>query len=199
MNINDVPDSVVPVTQDLRDIGNEIYNRQAELEEQYWVIEKRPSRFVLVNSREGQILIKDFLWRFTEEIGEFLDARKHIEHAHEELADALHFLAGITVVTGKRETFVGCTEMVQDADFHNAERSLEDVILYASMVGNTLKMKPWKQTDVLTDENKFDHFLGMLIISFFRLSIAYGLQPVDLFKLYWKKSEVNLFRQRSKY
>ena len=65
--------------------------------------------------------------------------------------------------------------------------------------GNCLKNKPWKQTQVETD---VDHFIEELADAFhfwIELCIMIGLTADDLFEFYYKKSEVNAFRQRSKY
>jgi len=64
---------------------------------------------------------------------------------------------------------------------------------------NTLKNKPWKQTELTTD---VDHFLEELVDGFHfyvELLILSGFDPESLFRTYFLKSEVNKFRQRSKY
>jgi hypothetical protein len=62
-----------------------------------------------------------------------------------------------------------------------------------------LKNRPWKQTEVETD---VDHFLEELADAFhffIELCLAVGLDAEGLTKLYFKKSMVNEFRQRSQY
>jgi len=64
---------------------------------------------------------------------------------------------------------------------------------------NCLKNKPWKQTEMFTDE---EHFLEEIIDGFHfyvELLILCGFTPETLFRTYFAKSEVNKFRQRSKY
>ena len=64
---------------------------------------------------------------------------------------------------------------------------------------NTLKNKPWKQSELTTD---VDHFKEELIDGFHfyvELLILTGFSPRDLFETYFLKSEVNKFRQRSDY
>ena len=64
---------------------------------------------------------------------------------------------------------------------------------------NCLKNKPWKQTEMVTDE---EHFLEELIDGFhfyIELLILCGFTPETLFRTYFAKSEVNKFRQRSQY
>ena len=65
--------------------------------------------------------------------------------------------------------------------------------------GNCLRNKAWKQTHVKTDK---DHFYEELADSFHfvvQLFIELGFSARDVYQLYFRKSEVNKFRQRSKY
>ena len=64
---------------------------------------------------------------------------------------------------------------------------------------NCLKNKPWKQTQMLTDQ---DHYFEELADAFhfiIELFILSGIDAQKLAELYFKKSLVNQFRQRSKY
>ena len=79
------------------------------------------------------------------------------------------------------------------------------MLLYASctlafnIARNTLKNKPWKQTQMKTDEANY----RMLIIEGFVKLIEFfefaGLTEDDIYFLYYKKNMVNNFRIRSKY
>lgn len=204
LNITDISDDDVPELKGPEEIANVIFDRQNRLEEIYWKIENRPSQYIEVNSRPAQVLIKDFLWRAMEEMGEHLEAEE-FPHRCEELADALHFVTGLCVVLDRRELFVACVE--HSLRFYEQKKDdtqtnlghLKGFVMYSGMLGNCLKMKPWKQTDVLTDETRFNHQLGMYIVAFFTYCYSMGLNLEQMYLLYWKKSEVNLFRQRSKY
>ena len=79
------------------------------------------------------------------------------------------------------------------------------MLLYANctlafnIARNTLKNKPWKQTQMKTDEANY----RMLIIEGFVKLIEFfefaGLTEDDIYFLYYKKNMVNNFRIRSKY
>lgn len=69
--------------------------------------------------------------------------------------------------------------------------------LYEAM--NCLKNKPWKQTEVTTDKVHFYEEIADALHFFIELCITSGLDAEDLALMYLKKSEVNKFRQRSKY
>jgi len=62
-----------------------------------------------------------------------------------------------------------------------------------------LKNSPWKQSHVLTDENHFYEEISDAFHFFVELCAMVGLSAEDLYRLYFKKSEVNKFRQESAY
>jgi len=73
------------------------------------------------------------------------------------------------------------------------------VVEELSEATNCLKNKPWKSTHVLTDQIHFYEELADTFHFFVRLCLIVGLDADDLYKLYFKKSEVNRFRQESNY
>jgi len=64
---------------------------------------------------------------------------------------------------------------------------------------NCLKQKPWKQTHMETDTIHYMEEIVDAFHFFIELCILSGLNADDLTIFYLKKSEVNKFRQRSKY
>lgn len=65
---------------------------------------------------------------------------------------------------------------------------------------NCLKQKAWKQTHMLTDEQAYRTHIFNAYLAFLELAkIGASLNHDQLFRIYWKKSEVNAFRQRSNY
>ena len=64
---------------------------------------------------------------------------------------------------------------------------------------HTLKNSPWKVSHVLTDEDHFYEELSDAWHFFLELLITVGIDAEDLYRIYYKKAEVNSFRQRSKY
>jgi len=73
------------------------------------------------------------------------------------------------------------------------------VVEELSEATNCLKNKPWKQDAVVTDSDHFYEELADAFHFFVELCITAGLSASDLFGLYFRKSEVNKFRQRSGY
>lgn len=74
-------------------------------------------------------------------------------------------------------------------------RAVEE--LYEAM--NTLKNKPWKQSEVPTDKVHFYEEIGDALHFFVELCITAGMTAEDLARIYHRKHAVNKFRQRSQY
>lgn len=83
----------------------------------------------------------------------------------------------------------------QRGDDFYAYRTIE----FLGTAMNCLKQKPWKQTHMATDKSQFYKELSMANGFFFCLCNKAGLSSVDIFNMYFKKSEVNKFRQNSGY
>lgn len=90
-----------------------------------------------------------------------------------------------------------------DIDSHLGQARLKDFAWrITEEIGeamNCLKNKPWKQTQMLTD---VDHYMEELADAFhfiIELFILSGIDAQKLAELYFKKSLVNKFRQRSQY
>ena len=200
-----------------------IFKRQEELYHKYHHIEKGNGFYcpdvipVNLHSAKDQAVIKDHFWRFLEEIGEAMDALDdgHIDHCHEELADALHFFVEACIVIGLEPLdmvfdSVDGVDMLEQAYAMNPinkphnpliiNLTLKSLVKSLDMSANCLKNKPWKQSQMMTDEEEFK---GRVIKTFHRFISfvkACGIMnPQDLFDLYFRKSQVNIFRQNSKY
>lgn len=68
-----------------------------------------------------------------------------------------------------------------------------------SEASHTLKNSPWKQSHVLTDVDHFYEEIADAFHFFIEFCISAGMTAEDLYSIYFKKSEVNRFRQKSEY
>lgn len=75
------------------------------------------------------------------------------------------------------------------------ERCVEEIM----EAMNTLRNKPWKQSEVETDVDHFKEELADALHFFIEGCITAGIDAKELFLLYFKKHWVNEFRQRSQY
>jgi hypothetical protein len=188
--------------------------------EKYSTIEPHPFGDqipVNLHGSYGQSRLKDFAWRITEELGEALEAaRIHPEitsHYDEELSDALHFLVEFTILAGLNENDIkssysssvdGLSILYEAAkDYPHPEGGpwawVGLVVEALATTCNTLKNKPWKTTQMVTDVDYFRKKLLETWLRFIQLCILSNISEEYLYSLYFKKSEVNKFRQRSNY
>lgn len=213
MNINNFENEEMPEKP-----LHAIFDRQRELMVKYHDIELASGLMqtedvpVNIHDARGQARLKDFAWRFMEEIGEALDSALIHEdevHTKEELADALHFFVEMCILSGMGPNDL----MVADADFQELwdwaiwegenQTSIDPlygVVMHMGMACNTLKNKPWKQSQILTDETRFRVEMGEALYAFLLVCKRYGIEDVgELYNLYFRKSQVNQFRQDSNY
>ncbi len=193
MNINDIEsETVVPV-----DIMAAIFEKQMELVVKYKDIEGMgdllDTRETNINTAKGQKWIKDFAWRTTEELCEAIEAKEiSKEHYIEEITDALHFLTELTLIAGYKSDI--CDMLLPTDNRHEME-----VVYALGLMCNCLKNKPWKQTQMLTDREKFEKYLRQAWKRIIGIYLASGYGRTDIYILYMKKHGVNQFRIRSKY
>lgn len=221
MNINDVKDSDLGITGE--DKLDQIFRRQLELMQRYHSIEKANGLSITedvpvnLHDKAGQYRLKDFAWRITEELGEAFEAlRIHPdipEHYNEEIADALHFLVEFTILSGAHLNFGIIKGDKLDHLFEKLVGNFRsEIIIYEELLPfmaavieslaitcNCLKNKPWKNTQMMTDVTYFYTCLNHVWYNFAELCWESGLDADILLNLYFKKSEVNKFRQRTNY
>jgi len=196
MNINDV-ETPKEAPIESKDIWNAIFNKQRELAIKYQEIENMGDLFdttdTNIDTAKGQKWIKDFAWRVTEELAEAYEAKDiDPEHYKEELIDALHFLVELNLIAGVqvfKPTYMLTPSSVVSWD----------VVYPLGLMCNTLKNKPWKQTQMLTDRKEFFKYLQQTWDNMFALLRKEIGSEEAIYLYYFKKNEVNKFRQRSKY
>ena len=183
---------------------DDIFAKQLGVMHKYAEIEGMPEWPLNVNTRVGQKWFKDFLWRVTEEIAESYEAclAKDEVHTIEELADALHFFTELLLLAGYNSTWAKEqleNHPVVSNDSENIMPAYLNAHFWLGMVGNTLKNKPWKQTEMLTDEVKFEQMLSNAFKALIDVFGANGADFETIHSYYTRKNQVNQFRQKSKY
>lgn len=196
MNIDDVKLEVEPTLEN-------VFKEQHRLMMVYQEIEGSTYP-VNLDTREGQHVVKDFLWRITEEIGEALDSNLGIAHVKEELSDALHFLIELSIFTERepiiREIFSKFTwQKGIAAQGSLTNLNLAPLWIKLARVGRTCKNKPWKQTQIPIDQRQFSLDLESMVFEFLYTCKYLFSSHTELYTYYLKKGQVNEFRQRSGY
>ena len=192
-----------------------IFDRQKELMEKYHDIEFRSGLMqtedcpVNLDDKRGQARIKDFSWRITEEIGEALDAIENesgesaLLHFHEELVDGLHFLTEMTILTGyDLPEYTTLKDLIEEGsyrDCYSLNDLVSDHVMYLGMMCNCLKNKPWKQSMMKTNKENFYKHLELVWVNYIAILTSQDLTEQEILDIYFRKSQVNKFRQRSNY
>jgi hypothetical protein len=221
MNINDF---APPINDGSQGLLEQIFFRQFELMVKYHDIESKSGIFkyqseeipVDIQTLAGQVRLKDFAWRVMEEVAEAIDGHSE-EHQQEEIADALHFLVELYILAGYGPEFFGRLEDIynevdrrqqeftskqwgNDEDELNIARCVKNFVWALGNTMNRLKNKPWKQSQMLTDIPEFEKWLKMSMIQYVEVAQAFHIYTAEmLYDLYFRKSDVNKFRQRSGY
>lgn len=208
-NVENIPDNIL----------KEMFTKQKELAMKYVEIEGMGNLFEKTNTNvdtlEGQIWLKDFLYRTIEEVGESFEVillNQHwnnipdIDKIHyaEELIDALHFFLELCLIAGYN--FDNFKQISEYGIVRNTELNMRafkvrhwNIVQNLTLAGNKLRNKKWKQTQVLTDRKIFFHYLEQAFDELIRALRTVGLTDEDIYNLYFKKNQVNKFRQRSQY
>lgn len=207
-----------------KDILRAIFEKQRQLAEKYVEIEGMGDLLektkTNLDTLEGQIWLKDFLYRTIEEVGESFEVilvnefaekdwtmicKLDQTHYSEELIDALHFFVELCLIAGiDRSEFKDLSEYGyqvgnQSITFTDFKVRHWNVVQNLTLAGNKLRNKKWKKTHVLTDRKIFKQYIEQAFESLMNCLRCVGLQDKDIYNLYFKKNEVNKFRQESKY
>lgn len=213
VNVLDV-NATIPTPTPEKDRLQLIFERQHELMTKYFHIEKQNGLLetddypVNLHDRYGQARLKNFAWRCVEELAESMDALDHGNETHhfEEIADAYHFLVELMLLSGFTAEDFGdkpcrLEAMFEATEFpnHRPYMQLSHFTRELGMAMNCLKNKPWKQTHQLTDIPAYRARIIRAHQAFIVFCKSTDLFADALFRLYFAKSEVNKFRQRSNY
>lgn len=197
-----------------------IFARQKELMAKYEGIEERNGLLethdvpVDIDSYKGQARLKNFAWRVTEELTEALEPvyannftlapnSEDYIHTIEEYIDAVHFMAELTILSGLDDQPIFDISPKERVEINNPFYLVINTMLVIMNLGlamNCLKNKPWKQTHVTTDVEKYSQYIvnaGKVLTLILR--DYFGLQGDKLANCYLNKADVNKFRQESGY
>lgn len=206
MNVNDFTAPECPPTWS--GILHQVFVRQTALMQKYKDIEQLPEPPLSLHTPAAQKVMKDFAWRVVEELAESYEGSlKHddddvaLQHRNEEMADALHFMVELLIFAGV--TPAQCLEvrpeyLADDSELMDAD-AWWNATYQLGIAMNFLRNKPWKQSQVPTDEKRFREQLLRAFTAFIALWTDLGIPMEELHSFYFRKSNVNEFRQRSQY
>ena len=178
-----------------------------------------------IDNRAVQSRIKDMFWRTTEELSEALEVLYRVDwanwykewdtnadtrHFWEEIGDAAHFLIEASIYANLTPEW--CTEaagmrLISNEFMRGTAPESHQVVkevctnpmVAMGLCANCLKNKPWKESMMATDMNQFMTQFGVVWASFGNLFKSLGADAAWMYSLYYKKNQVNQFRQRTNY
>ena len=184
-----------------------IFARQEELMAKYKEMEKLPDPPLSLHTMHGQRILKDFAWRTIEEMSEafeqLVSGEKEGYHG-EEMADALHFIVELMIFAGISPAQclavlpVFPPTTVNDS-WQTDKKLFWDATYSLGLAMHHLKNKPWKKTQVPTDEGAFRQHVLIAFKAHIDLWAGTGFTLQHLFNFYFKKSAVNQQRQQGNY
>jgi len=199
-------------------IIKELFESQRELIFKYQQVENlgelTPKGYLTsLQTKASQKVLKDFAWRVTEEVTEMFHSiyeQDDPEHPKEEIADTMHFYVELLILSGldydKFEMY-NVKENWVPVKYRENVLELESM-RFINLLGdamNILKNKPWKLSEVPSDEDEYIRRLKRTFPAFLRLVEAYNFTQQkdfgieELYIYYTKKHMVNHFRVDTKY
>lgn len=95
--------------------------------------------------------------------------------------------------------FLNCGKLYNSEKYKSFKPMMWDVTYHLNIARNFLKNKPWKQSQMMTNEQQYQESLVKAFISMMGLFYMMGIDDENLFFLYFKKNMVNQFRIKSNY
>lgn len=205
---------------------NEILKKQAELMVRYHEIEKDNGQLQTeavhmdLDDRFCQARLKDFAWRFTEEIAEAINEGTRLNERNFEFIDALHFLSEMAVMLGWNDhNIVHHTGLpgednldkilylakityglpLKKDDDKFMDFVIVQLITHMGMCMNQLKNKPWSQSHRETNEMLFMHHFHQVWIAYFAIFIGLEISADEIYSYYMDKNSINKKRQADGY
>ena len=189
-------------------ILREIFNKQKELMEKYWT---KPV-WEDIDTLKGAQEIRKFSKYTIEELSEAYEAWDNLDHTHEELIDALHFLVEKLMIANLtfdkilaysnrseekiRDDIKKCADSFKDKD---KEFYYWKAAYRANIADNRLRNKEWKNEQIATNRELFYKECSTGFFSFLIALYNLGINEDKLWDLYSRKNQVNHFRIKSNY
>lgn len=191
-----------------KNVLREIFNKQKELMEKYWT---KPV-WDDIDTLKGAQEIRKFSKYTIEELSEAYEAWDNLDHTHEELIDALHFLVEKLMIANldfdkvlkysQRVEWLIRDDVKKCADFFKGkdkEFYYWKAAYRANIADNRLRNKEWKNEQIATNRELFYKECSTGFFSFLIALYNLWINEDKLRDLYSRKNQVNHFRIKSNY
>jgi len=191
----------------------EIFDHQVILMHRFDKIERAhgfqiPEAPIDMQSFEGQARIRVMAGRVIEEVGEVQTelgkAQPHIQDIHNEMADVLHFLVELCIVSGITPlSLVNPSDMLgrlfsstprRGSAIAGAGYFLSQMVWEMTDALHELKNKPWKQVGRSSNVKGFADHIRAVFSNFIEACTYLGMTDDLLHRCYFKKASVNSTR-----
>ena len=165
-----------------------------------------------IDCSEDQMKFKDMLQiRFIEELTEAsISLEEPEEHFWEEIGDAINFFLSAFIMAGidfnsltSPEELLYIDEnkcrIMEKPTYSEFSMRVYPTIESVGYLCNLLKNRPWAQSNYLVSLLDFEERIGYLWTDFWQFLGSMKIQPEDVFELFWRKYQVNLFRIKTGY
>lgn len=98
-----------------------------------------------------------------------------------------------------KDEFLRGGRALSNDTINQMKQYLWDIVYPLQIARNTLKNKPWKQTEMMTDEVNYELYIRKATIALFKFMAFTKFTPESIYHIYYKKNKVNQFRIQSKY
>ena len=99
----------------------------------------------------------------------------------------------------KNENLIHCGSRYNHDYYRLFKAMLWDVTYHLNIARNFLKNKPWKQSQMMTNEELYQEELVKSFIAMMGAFYEMGIDDTNLYYIYFKKNLTNRFRQKSLY
>lgn len=165
-----------------------------------------------IDTFEGQTAMKDYLEiRVVEELMEMREAilsEDMKEHVHEEIGDSFNFLVNAYVLYGwNASKFTPIERLWQNFDLAPGpvaydlifdtpvvDKCILEVVYDIGRACNKLKIRPWKQSQYLTDMLVWEERLEKIFYSYMEMIFHLNIHPERLWSIFSRKNQCNEFR-----
>lgn len=168
-----------------------------------------------LNDRMAQEEFRLLAWRITEEVYEALQVMENsegedIDGFREEIADVLHFIIELAIVSGvtEKDIVFGPSSDLQiddrdwlavifDTEFlkDNFSTSWVAIVEYLARSMMLLKQRPWRTDDRRTNLDIWKRSYYWFFRSFVRACINSNIEPDTLYEAFFDKAKINDRRQ----
>lgn len=128
-----------------------------------------------------------------------------IQHKHKDVA-IVHYsifdedlLSEVGMDINEVSKYIPGFHHLSDRKIKLNEIRLWMVVYYLNLARNVLKNRPWKQTQVMSQEDLFQEYLVLSFIYYLGYLATNNFEPHGLFNLFYRKQQLNLWRISTNY